>query len=241
MCDPLGLPFPLSLSGPSTNFVLLGEGGCGKSEIAVNLALALLQRGDRPVHFFDLDMTKPLFRSRDRCQELAGQGIRFHFEEQFMDAPTLVGGVQRLLLDENSYVVMDVGGDHIGARAIGGYAPFLCRSGAALYYVLNPFRPWSMTLEHIDMVLGETLGASHLPLEDVQLVGNPNLGADTAAADIASGLRTLTELVAPYKPIHFFCAESSLVPKLQNFPYPLFPLHLYFSYPWQDRAEPMRT
>jgi len=241
MSIPSGLPFPPELSGTSTNFVLLGEGGCGKSEIAVNLALALLRRGDRPVHFFDLDMTKPLFRSRDHCAALSEQGIQFHFEEQFMDAPTLVGGVRRLLLDENAYVVMDVGGDYIGARSIGGYATLLRQSGAALYYVLNPFRPWSMTLEHIDMVLGETLGVSHLPLDAVHFVGNPNLGVDTTAKDVTAGLHDLSELVVPYKPILFFCAEAKLIPELQRFPYPLFPLQLYFSYPWREGAGQAET
>lgn len=44
--------------------VFLGEAGCGKSELAVHLALSLAGKG-REVHFFDLDQTKPLMRSRD--------------------------------------------------------------------------------------------------------------------------------------------------------------------------------
>ena len=42
--------------------------------------------------------------------------------------------------------------------SLGGYAPLLNRDGTTVYYVINPFRPWSATLEHIDQVLGETLG-----------------------------------------------------------------------------------
>ncbi|MEG1753002.1 MAG: hypothetical protein RR234_03735, partial [Christensenella sp.] len=52
------------------NFVFIGEAGSGKSEIAVNFAQALCQQRDREVHFFDLDMTKPLFRTRDISNEL---------------------------------------------------------------------------------------------------------------------------------------------------------------------------
>ena len=40
------------------NIVFLGEAGCGKSELAVYLALELARQG-REVHFFDLDQTKP--------------------------------------------------------------------------------------------------------------------------------------------------------------------------------------
>ena len=88
------------------NFVLLGEAGSGKSEIALNLAAHLAQCQPLPVHFFDLDMTKPLFRSRDLAEEMEALGVHFHFEKQFMDAPTQVGGVNRLLRDPKCCVVM---------------------------------------------------------------------------------------------------------------------------------------
>ena len=47
-----------------SNSIFLGEAGCGKSELAVHLALELARQG-REVHFFDLDQTKPLMRSPD--------------------------------------------------------------------------------------------------------------------------------------------------------------------------------
>ena len=109
------------------NFVLLGEAGSGKSEIALNLAAHLAQCQPLPVHFFDLDMTKPLFRSRDLAEEMEALGVHFHFEKQFMDAPTQVGGVNRLLRDPKCCVVMDVGGDDIGARAVGADVPEFVR------------------------------------------------------------------------------------------------------------------
>ena len=92
------------------NFVFLGEAGSGKSELAVNFARQLARRTQREVHFFDLDMTKPLFRSRDAAGELEQAGVTVHFQEQFMDAPTLVGGVSPTLRDPGALAVMDVGG-----------------------------------------------------------------------------------------------------------------------------------
>ena len=111
--------FPGSIQAHK-NFVFLGEAGCGKSELALDLALLLARTERRQVHFFDLDMTKPLFRSRDRAELLERAGVQVHFEEQFMDAPTLTGGVGRLLRDPSAAAVLDVGGDYIGARSIGG-------------------------------------------------------------------------------------------------------------------------
>ena len=69
----------------SSNVVFLGEAGSGKSELALNFAQALAELGGKPVHFFDLDMTKPLFRSRDRREALETLGVEVHYEAQFMD------------------------------------------------------------------------------------------------------------------------------------------------------------
>ena len=84
------------LIGDNINFVFVGEAGSGKSEISINFAKWLVQLQDKPVHFFDMDMTKPLFRSRDVREQMDEMGIIFHHEEQFFDAPTVVGGVNRL-------------------------------------------------------------------------------------------------------------------------------------------------
>lgn len=215
------------------NFVFLGEAGSGKSEIAINFARLLLARNRCPVDFFDLDMTKPLFRSRDQRETLEEIGIRFHFEEQFMDAPTVAGGVSRSLKDACSYTLLDVGGDYIGARSIGGYAPLLCRSDTAVFYVINPFRPWSTTLEHIDRVLGETLGVSHLSPEQLHLIANPNLGTCTTAEDVSAGEKALDEMVGPYKAFDFICVRHSLLPQAGRcLTHPILPLHLCLTYSW---------
>ena len=226
----------LLAAGTQTNFAFLGEAGGGKSEIALNFALALARMGGKPVHFFDLDMTKPLFRSRDARELLEAAGVTVHFQEQFMDAPTLTGGVRRLLNDQNCYTVLDVGGDYIGARSIGGYAPLLNRDETTVYYVINPFRPWLATLEHIDRVLGETLGVSHVELARLRLIGNPNPRLGTTAEDVDHGARQLVEMVGPYKPVDFFCVEEGLIPRLPELPAPAVPIRLYLTYPWAEQS-----
>ena len=220
------------------NFVFLGEAGSGKSEIAINLALSLAEKQEKPIHFFDLDMTKPLFRSRDAAELLTSHGVVIHFEEQFMDAPTAAGGVRGLLRDPECCVVMGVGGDQIGARAVGGYAPLLNAPETAVCYVVNPYRPWSMDLEHIDKVLGETLGASHIRLDNLRIIGNPNLGADTTAEDVLAGAARLTELIAPYRPIACICVRTALFPAVKSrLGLPVRPIELYLTYPWLEGAE----
>ena len=218
------------------NFVFLGEAGSGKSELAVNFARQLARRTQREVHFFDLDMTKPLFRSRDAAGELEQAGVTVHFQEQFMDAPTLVGGVSPTLRDPGALAVMDVGGDYIGARSIGGFASLLNREDAAVFYLINPYRPWSDTIEHIDETLGKILGVSHVQLSQLTLVSNPNNGLDTTLPEIVDGHRRTVELVGEYIPVSFTCAREELAQAAAAaLDVPVFPLRLTLTYPWLIR------
>ncbi len=215
------------------NFVFLGEAGSGKSEIALNFALYLARLKNKRVHFFDMDMTKPLFRSRSALAEMEAEGIKFHYEEQFMDAPTLVGGVNRLMRDVDSYVVMDVGGDHIGARAVGGFAAELNKGYTNVFYVLNAFRPWSYDIDHIDRTLVDIMGVSNVLLDNIKMINNPNLGPETSVNDFIEGCRKMDAMVNPYKKIEFACVREAIYEKVKNqVDVDLMPLHLFLQYPW---------
>ena len=163
--------------------VFLGEAGCGKSELAVQWALTAAERG-RDVHFFDLDQTKPLLRSRDAAALLEGAGVTVHFEQQCADAPTQVGGLVPLLLDKSKSVILDVGGNDTGARLIGGYAHLL--KSADAWFVVNPYRPWSGTVEHIDGTLSAVLQAARL--RPAAFLAEPQRsGSGTTAEEYLSG------------------------------------------------------
>ena len=149
-----------------------------------------------------------------------------------MDAPTAVGGPGVLLRDADCYTVLDVGGDYMGASAVGGYASLLRPETTAAYYVVNSFRPWSMQLEHIDGVLGQVLGAAHLPLSRLRFVGNPNLGVCTTAAEVREGLQRLKETLGTVAEIAFACLWEQLWP-MEDPELPLVPLKLYLTYPWE--------
>lgn len=224
------------LTNGSCNFVFLGEAGSGKSEIAINFAEYLNRQGTKPVHFFDMDMTKPLFRSRDVCGQMERDGIVFHYQQQFMDAPTLVGGVRELLHRQDCYVVMDVGGDYIGARSIGGIMSGVRREDTVIYYVLNAFRPWSGDIDHIDETLGAILGVSHIGVEELHFISNPNLGSMTGVDEVAEGCRRMAALIHPYRPIDFTCVREDLQQDAEEkVGKELFPLHLYLTYPWIEQ------
>ena len=221
------------LIGDCKNFIFVGEAGSGKSEIALNFAHWLKAIGDRPVHFFDMDMTKPLFRSRDVCEEMEAAGIIFHYEEQFMDAPTLVGGVNLMLKDPNAYVIMDVGGDYIGARSVGGYAPEINKDQTIVYYVLNSYRPWSYDIDHIDETLAKILGVSHIELGKLHMVNNPNNGLTTTTQEFLDGCAKMDEIISPYAELKYACVKEELYEEVKDSQkIPVFPIHLYLTYEW---------
>ncbi|MCD8045548.1 MAG: hypothetical protein LUE90_02635 [Clostridiales bacterium] len=222
-----------SLIGDHVNFVFLGEAGSGKSEVSLNFAKYLVDLGDKPVHYFDMDMTKPLFRSRDVVAEIEAMGVIFHYEDQFMDAPVLVGGVNCLLRDPDCYVILDIGGDYIGARSIGGYAPQINKDLTIVYYVLNAYRPWSNDIDHIDETLAKILGVSHIQLGKLHMVNNPNNGLTTTEREFVEGSRKMSEMVTPYIAVDFACVREDLYEAVRGqSDVPVMPVHLYLTYEW---------
>ena len=225
------------LSEGKSNFIFVGEAGCGKSEISLNFARHLAETENRPVHFFDMDMTKPLFRSRDVTGEAELGNVHFHFEEQFYDAPTMVGGVRECMQDENCIVVMDVGGDDIGARAVGGLMMGALREHTTTFYVLNSYRPFCMDIEHVDQILGEILAVSHIRLDEIHLIDNPNLGPNTHFEDVLSGSVRMQEIISKYKDIELTCVLENMKEEAEEkIPTDIFPIRLYLTYPWVREA-----
>ena len=210
-----------------SNSIFLGEAGCGKSELAVHLALELARQG-REVHFFDLDQTKPLMRSRDAEGLLEKAGVSVHFQQQYADAPTQVGGLIPLLLDEKKAVILDVGGNDTGAKLIGGYAHLL--KTADVWFVVNPYRPWSATTEHIDGTLSAILRASRLKMPRFLL--NPNLGGGTTPEEYLSGIKLGLEMLSPYVTVEAAAVPAPLYEQAKaETALPLIPITSHISVP----------
>ncbi len=166
--------------------VLTGGFGSGKSEIAINLALDLAAR--KQTALVDLDIANPYFRSREARHFLAEQGIKPVVpREEWLDAdlPILSPGVRSLLLDSAWTVVLDVGGDEIGAIALGGFQAVFQAIEHQMLMVVNPFRPFTRDVESIEFMCREIERASRLKMQG--LISNPNLGQVTQLEHVLSG------------------------------------------------------
>ena len=220
-----------ALTDKKTNIAFLGEAGCGKSEIALNFALRFAAQADRQVHFFDLDQTKPLFRSRDAGALLEKSGIALHYEQQYLDAPTVVGGVAERLKSPDCYTLLDIGGGTGGARMVGGFAPFLNAGNTKVFYVVNPFRPWSREVLAIDKTLSAILKVSHV--KNFHVLCNPNLGQDTTAAELLAGYKKTQAMLGEYVAIEAVCVWDALYEAVrESIDIPLLPLQLHLRYEW---------
>lgn len=220
--------------GNYKNFVFIGETGSGKSEIAINFARYLKFFWGKEVHLFDMDQTKPLLRTRDVKDKIEAMGVDFHHEIQFYDAPTVVGGVKSCLANENAYVVLDVGGDHTGARMIGAYFRMLNKENTAVFYVVNSYRPWSQKGSNIERTLQSILYVSHI--EKVKIISNPNNGSTTTSEEFIRGNEMVLKMLGNYINIEFACVKKSMYETVfERADLLIMPIDLYLTYEWENR------
>ena len=122
--------------------IITGHYGCGKTNLAVNLALHLADGGEQ-VTIMDLDIVNPYFRTND-CKELFEErGIELvaaNFASTNLDVPSLPGSVASKIRMGDGTIILDVGGDDAGAVALGQYAALIEEKGYEMLYVYNPFQ-----------------------------------------------------------------------------------------------------
>ena len=171
-----------------SNIVLLGEAGAGKSEVSLQMAEDLAAAyPERTVELFDLDQTKPLFRSREAREA----GFRIHAQRQIMDSPTAAAGVSAAIEDPDRLTLLDVGGGEQGARMIGQYRESLELSESVVLFLINPYRIWSGSGGDVEGTLREVMG----PVSGLDriIAANPNFGPETTTEDVTEGVRILRE------------------------------------------------
>jgi len=167
------------------NIILLtGHYGCGKTNLAVNLALDFSSVGEA-VAIIDLDVVNPYFRTADFSDLLEKEGVRViipGFANTLVDIPAVPREVAAALAGEGR-VIVDVGGDDAGATVIGRYSSDIKNAGGAdMIYLFSVYRPRTGSphdvLEHIRAI--ETASRQKVSY----LVNSSNLGRNTAVEDI---------------------------------------------------------
>lgn len=167
--------------------IICGHYGCGKTNLALNLALEAAEAG--PVTLVDMDVVNPYFRSSDYRHILKESGVRLIapvFAGTTLDTPTLPPEIQSVFAPKAGQVFIDAGGDDVGATALGGLSAGLDRAGYRMLYVINRYRVQSQSPDDCAALLGEIESASRLKATGI--VNNSHLGTETAWEDVESAL-----------------------------------------------------
>lgn len=179
-----------AVAGADPVVVLTGHYGVGKTNLALNLALAAAAAGESAA-VADLDLVNPYFRSSDYPDFLAAAGVRLiapTFAGTALDTPS-VGGqlfaeIERALAEPGRRLVVDAGGDDAGATVLGSYAHALAGKPVRVLHVLNAFRDLADPREAM-AVLREVEEASRLAATG--LVNVSHLMEGTTAQDVEHG------------------------------------------------------
>ena len=208
--------------------LLCGHYGSGKTNVAVNLAVAFRQRYDR-VAVADLDIVNPYFRSKDSRGQFEDLGIRLicsEYANTNVDIPALPQDMYAVTDDKGLRVIIDVGGDDRGALALGRLTgPILEENDYEMLAVVNASRPLTHTPEDTVEVLREIETAGGIRFTGI--VNNTNLGRETVAETVLNSV-SYAESVSKLMeiPVVMTTVPVELFPQLQGKIENLFPLEL---------------
>jgi hypothetical protein len=181
--------FPEALLVNTQYEILVGNYGSGKTEIAINLALDAAAEKNK-VALVDLDIVNPYFRSSGKRRILEEAGIRLlasPFAGSYIDLPLVSAEVAGIFTGSYDFVVVDVGGDPVGATALGRYAAEFAGviDRVNTNFVLNTVRPQTMTVDDIRKMLELIEDRSRLKMK--WLINNTNLAEESSGALLLEG------------------------------------------------------
>ncbi|MBN1769900.1 MAG: cobalamin biosynthesis protein CbiA [Deltaproteobacteria bacterium] len=166
--------------------IITGNYGSGKTEVAVNWTLSLARLGVAPLAIADLDLVNPYFRCREAAalmerhgiQVIAPRGEQFHSE-----LPIVLPEIKGQLRRDQGVVVLDVGGDDVGARVLHSFAGSI--GAHEMLQVVNAYRPFTDTVDGCVRIQEEIEAASGLVTTGI--ISNAHLMDDTDVDVIVRG------------------------------------------------------
>lgn len=169
--------------------VVVGHYGAGKTNLALNLSLDLVKIPSK-VQLVDLDVVNPYFRSSDYQELLEEEGIEVvapNFAHTTLDTPSLSGRVNTVIAQaadsqHDGYLIIDAGGDDVGATALGRFSHEISAQSYEMWYVVNAYRNITQDINEAVTILREIEHKSGLKATGV--INNSHLQNETTAQTV---------------------------------------------------------
>ncbi|MDD4362615.1 MAG: hypothetical protein PHD33_00160 [Atribacterota bacterium] len=191
--------------------IFTGSFGSGKTEIAINYSLKEAKIKNHAV-IVDLDIVNPYFRSREMREILKKNGIKVIAPPGTLalaDIPLISPEIKGIIQDSGRVLILDVGGDDVGARSLASFYPYLKDLNYQMFMVINPYRPFTGSFNEIKKMLEEIEISSRLKVN--RLISNPNLGLKTDLNLIIRGHELVKEVSKKlYLPVTYLVIEQSI-------------------------------
>lgn len=201
-------------------WVMLGSFGGGKSEMSLNMSVRAAAKGKCTL--IDLDVINPYFRSSERGDVLDAAGV------ELISPPYALKKIEILSVSPRVYsaftqgegtVIFDVGGDHIGAVALGQYKPnfdAIPPEKLHVLFVVNPLRPLSSDFDSAMSMLQKIQKVSRLHVTGI--VNNGNLAELTSIEHLKMGYDLVKELSeATGIPVWGTCGRQDMLDQFTQF------------------------
>ena len=175
--------------------IFTGHFGSGKTEVSVNYALQAVGKGKKTA-IIDLDIVNPFFRTADARNTLEAEGIKVItpiYANTNVDVPSLPAEISGMFEDRSYNVIIDVGGDDLGARAVSRYRDQIVREDYIHYFVVNTRRPMTRTKEEIVKMILEIQSSANLKVD--KLVNNANI-LDASTPELLAEAARILEAVS---------------------------------------------
>ncbi|MCL2137482.1 MAG: hypothetical protein FWH40_08225 [Coriobacteriia bacterium] len=176
--------------------IITGHYGVGKTNLALNLVKRWLPKSPN-LRLIDLDIVNPYFRSSDSIEWLTANSVGLlgpSLAGTTLDAPALAHGIDEALRQASTDypVLVDVGGDPDGARALARYSASILTHDYLLVYVANFNRPEVATPQSALELMRAIEAQSKLQTKAI--IGNTHLKQLTTVEQVSSTLPALLEL-----------------------------------------------
>ena len=173
--------------------VICGHYGAGKTNFAINYAIDAARKG-KSVTLADMDVVNPYFTSSEYAEILREEGVKVispSFAMTNLDIPALPASMYSLF-DTDDEVILDAGGDDVGATILGRFSRNIIKRGYEMLYVTNMYRPMTSDPEGSVEILREIENVCGLKATAV--VNNSHLKEITSASTITDSLQYAKEV-----------------------------------------------